>query len=93
VEFLRWQVLRSGTPVREMAQNQEAGPIPLAAAHTATALHLLLGVIAASQDAVATGDVEALAAQADHLQSAREALCAAIGNTELLLNMLKSVGL
>jgi hypothetical protein len=93
VEFLRWQVLRAGTPVREMATNHEAGPIPLAAAHTATALHLLLGVIAASQDAVAQGDVETLAAQADQLQAAREALSAAVDNTELLLNMLKSVGL
>lgn len=93
VEFLRWQVLRSGTPVRAMAQNHEVGPVPLAAAHTATALHLLLGVIAASQEAVTEGDVETLAAQADQLQAAREALGAAVDNTELLLNMLKSVGL
>lgn len=93
VEFVRWQVLRAGTPLRLMAQNREVGPIPLAAAHAATGLHTLLSVIAASQDAVATGDVETLAAQADQLQAAREALESAIGNTDVLLKMLKSVGL
>lgn len=93
VEFLRWQVLRAGTPLRLMAQHHETGPIPLAAAHAATALHTLLGVIAASQGAVATGDVETLAAQSDQLRTAREALQSAIGNTDILLNMLKSVGL
>ncbi|MFF3159259.1 DUF6245 family protein [Streptomyces sp. NPDC057910] len=74
-------------------ENREVGPIPLAAAHCATALHQLLGVISASQDAVATGDVERLAAQSDQLRDAREALENAINNTDLLLNMLKSVGL
>jgi hypothetical protein len=93
VEFIRWQVLRAGTPLRLMAQNQGAGPIPLAAAHAATGLHMLPGVIAAGQDAVATGDVDTLAAQAGQLRAAREALTNAIGNTDLLLNMLKSVGL
>lgn len=93
VEFIRWQVLRAGTPLRLMAQNREVGPIPLAAAHAAAGLHLLLGVIAASQDAVATGDVETLAAQAGQLEAAREALQSAMDNTGLLLNMLKSVGL
>uniref|UniRef100_UPI003F49790C DUF6245 family protein n=1 Tax=Streptomyces sp. CA-136453 TaxID=3240050 RepID=UPI003F49790C len=93
LEFIRWQVLRAGTPLRLMAQNQGAGPIPLAAAHAATGLHTLLGVIAASQDAVAAGDVDTLAAQASQLQAAREALQNAIDNTDLLLNMLKSVGL
>ncbi|MGP2436324.1 DUF6245 family protein [Streptomyces sp. JW3] len=93
VEFIRWQVLRAGTPLRLMAQNQAAGPIPVAAAHAASGLHLLLGVIAASQDAVATGDVGTLAAQAGQLEAAREALQNAMDNTNVLLNMLKSVGL
>ncbi|MBL1119700.1 hypothetical protein JK364_46405 [Streptomyces sp. 110] len=84
---------RASTPLRLMAQNREAGPIPLAVAHAATGLYLLLGVIAASQDAVATGDVETLAAQAGQLQAAREALQNAMDNTDVLLNMLKSVGL
>lgn len=93
VEFIRWQVLRAGTPLRLMAQHQETGPVPLAAAHAATGLHTLLGVIAASQDAVAQGDVATLAAQVEQLQAAREALETAIGNTDILLDMLKSVGL
>ncbi|MFF8848219.1 DUF6245 family protein [Streptomyces sp. NPDC015127] len=32
LEFISWQVLRAGIPLRLMAQNQGAGPIPLAAA-------------------------------------------------------------
>lgn len=93
VEFIRWQVLRAGTPLRLMAQNREVGPIPLAAAHAVTGLQELLGVIVASQDSVAQGDVETLAAQTGQLRAAREALQNAINNTDVLLNMLKSVGL
>ncbi|WP_258039866.1 DUF6245 family protein [Streptomyces sp. SM1] len=43
--------------------------------------------------AVAQGDVDALAAQAEPLEAAREAQETAIGNTDILLNMLTSVGL
>src|SRR5882757_5832752 len=89
VEFIRWQVLRAGTPLRLMAGNREVGPIPLAAAHTAVGLHTLLGVVAAGQDAVATGDVETLAGQADQLKTARGALQNAIDNTDVLLKMLE----
>jgi hypothetical protein len=84
MEFIRWQVPQAATPLREVAQNREVGPIPLAAAHAATGLHTLLGVIAASQDAVATGDVETLASQAGQLEAAREALQNAMDNTDLL---------
>lgn len=93
MELIRWQVLRSATPLRQMAQNRQVGPIPLAAAHAAEALQVLLGVIAASQDAVAAGDVTTLAAQTSQLRTAREALSNALANTDLLLDMLKSVGL
>jgi Family of unknown function (DUF6245) len=93
LQLVRWQVLRSATPLRQMAQHPETGPIPLAAAHAAEALQVLLGVIAASQDAVAAGDVTTLAAQASQLRAAREALGDALANTGLLLDMLKSVGL
>jgi hypothetical protein len=44
-------------------------------------------------DAVATGDVTTLAAQTSQLRAAREAMSNALANTELLLNMLRSVGL
>lgn len=85
LESIRWQVLRACTPLRLMAQNREVGPIPQAAAHAAAGLHRLLGVIAASPDAVATGDVEIQAAQAGQLEAAREALRNALDNTDVLL--------
>jgi len=50
-------------------------------------------VIAASHDAVATGGVTTLAAQTSQLRTAREAMSNALANTDLLLNMLRSVGL
>ncbi|WUQ63712.1 hypothetical protein OG791_34630 [Streptomyces canus] len=37
--------------------------------------------------------MDTLAAQAEQLEAAREAQETAIGNTDILLNMLKSVGL
>ena len=73
-----------------MAQNRQVGPIPLAAAHAAEALQVLLGVIAASQDAV---EVTTLAAQTSQLRRAREAMSNALANTDLLLNMLRWVSL
>jgi hypothetical protein len=74
VGFIRWQVLRAGTPLRLIAQNPETGPIPVAAAHAAEGLHVLLGMIGSSYQAVAAGDVETLAARAGLLRSAQEAL-------------------
>ena len=76
LELIRWQVLRSATPLRQMARNRQAGPIPLAAANAAETLQVLPGVIAASQ-----------------LRTAREAMSNAPANTDLLLNILRSVGL
>ena len=51
IGLIQWQVLRAATPLREIAQRQATGPIPLAAAHAADGLQALLGVIAASQTA------------------------------------------
>ena len=93
LELIRWQVLRSATPLWQMAQNRQVGPIPLVAAHAAEALQVLLGVIAASQNAVAAGDVTTLAAQTSQLRTAHEAMSNALVNTDLLFNMLRSVGL
>ncbi len=93
IGFVRWQVLRAGLPLRLIAQHPETGPIPVAAAHAVTGLHTLLGVIAASQGAVATGDVATLAAQSEQLRDARQALTDAVGNVDILLDMLRSVGL
>jgi hypothetical protein len=93
IGFIQWQVLRAATPLREIAQHVESGPIPVAAAHAADGLQMLLSVIAASQAAIATGDVAALATQAPALREARAALENAITNTDLLLDLLASVGL
>ncbi len=93
IGFIQWQVLRAAGPLRLIAQNRGAGPIPLAAAHAAEGLQVLVGVIAASQTALAAGDVGTLAAQAPKLREAHEAMQAAIGNTDVLLDMLGSVGL
>lgn len=91
IRLIQWQVLRAATPLREIAQRQATGPIPLAAAHAADGLQALLGVIAASQTAVAAGDTATLTAQTTRLREARTALEAAIANTTLLLDLLASV--
>ncbi len=70
IDFLRWQTLRVAGSLREIAQNVEAGPIPLAAAHAAEGLRQLLSVIADSQD-VTPADVDRLAGQVtDELRAA-----------------------
>lgn len=93
IGFIHWQILRAAIPLRLIAQDPTSGPIPLAAAHAADGLQQLLNVIADSQTAVATGDLATLSAQAPQLRTARTALHNAITNTDLLLDMLKSVGL
>jgi len=46
---LRWQALRFAGPLREIAAREEAGPIPLAAAHAVDGLQALLEVTCAGQ--------------------------------------------
>ncbi len=80
IAFLRWQALRVSGPLREIAQNVAAGPIPLAAAHAADGLQKLLGVIAARQNPP-PDDVDRLAGPVtDELRAAREALSHALSN-------------
>ncbi len=77
---MRWQALRVSGPLREIAQNVAAGPIPLAAAHAADGLQKLLGVIAARQNPP-PDDVDRLAGPVtDELRAAREALSHALSN-------------
>jgi hypothetical protein len=91
IRFLRWQTLRVAGPLREMVQNVETGPIPLAAAHAAEGLQLLLSVIADSQN-VTPADVDRLAGPVtDELRAARESLVNAIGNVDILLNLLDAI--
>ncbi len=91
IAFLRWQTLRVSGPLREIAQNVAAGPIPLAAAHAADGLQQLLGVIAAGQNPT-SDDVDRLAGPVtDELRAAREALSNAIGNVDVLLDLLGAI--
>jgi hypothetical protein len=81
---LRWQTLRVGGPLGEIAQNVEARPIPLAAAHAAEGLQKLLGVLPDSQN-VTPDDVDRLAGPLTaELRAARESL------SDAIINALKS---
>lgn len=91
--FIRWQVLRVVAPIQRMAEDRGVGPIPLAAAQAAIGLHLLFGVITASQNAVAHGNIEDLIEQSQTMEAARNSLQSAVENTDPLLDMLRSVGL
>ena len=88
LQFLRWRTLRVSGPIRQIAQNHEAGPIPLAAAHAAEALQLMLEVIAEGQT-LAHADPHKMTAD---LKAAREALVRSIGNLDILLDLLGQVG-
>ncbi|GCE32141.1 hypothetical protein KDA_76250 [Dictyobacter alpinus] len=84
LHFLRWRTLRVEGPLREIAQNTEAGPLPLAAAHAAEGLQLLLGICAAGQNL----EVASPAEMTTNLKGAREALTNAAANIDVMLNLL-----
>uniref|UniRef100_UPI003F491E8A DUF6245 family protein n=1 Tax=Sphaerisporangium sp. CA-236357 TaxID=3240030 RepID=UPI003F491E8A len=84
VGFLRWQALRVSGPLRLIAQDPSTGPIPLAAAHAAEGLQRLLGVIGAGQ----VPSVEEVKNHVAEIEAARECLVTAIGNVDILLQML-----
>jgi hypothetical protein len=86
-ELIRWQVRRACAPLPAIAQESRTDPIPLAAGQAAEGLQILLAVAAATHGAVAKGDVSTLAAQASKLREARKVLQAAIGNTNVLLEL------
>jgi len=86
-QFLRWQTLRVSGPLRDIAQDQATGPIPLAAAHAADGLQTLLGVIATGQVPKAENVANARA----ELGAARECFEAAIVNIGILTSMLEGL--
>jgi Family of unknown function (DUF6245) len=85
VGFLRWEILRVWGPLREIAQNRQVGPLPLAAAHAADGLQRLLDICEAGQDLSDVTKAETLPGE---LEAAREALANAIGNIDILRNLL-----
>jgi hypothetical protein len=88
LQFLRWKTLRVGSPLREIAQRQEVGPLPLSAAHAAEALQLLLGVCVAGQNLTSATDPDAMTID---LKKAREALKNALVNLEIMFKLLDQV--
>lgn len=89
LQFLRWKTLRVEGPLREIAQRQEVGPLPLSAAHAAEALQLLLEVCAVGQHlTLAAADPDAMTVD---LTKAREALNNALANLEIMFKLLDQV--
>lgn len=85
--FLRWRTLRIEGPLREIAQRQEVGPLPLAAAHAAEGLQQLLGVCAEGQDFQQLLKTSP-AALKQQMKDARQSFTYAIGNIDIMLNLL-----
>ena len=70
--FLRWRTLRVAGPLRQIAQDTETGPIPLAAAHAAEGLQQLLGITADGQSI--DPDTMSPDAMKENLRSAKDVL-------------------
>ena len=87
LRFLRWRTLRVSGPLRQIAQNEEAGPIPLAAAHAAEALQRMLSVIATGQN-LAQFNPEQMTGD---LKAARESLANSLANLDIMLSLIDQV--
>ena len=86
LEFLRWRTLRIEGPLKQIAQDTETGPIPVAAAHAAHGLQQLLGISADGQhidpDTISPTVIKA------NLNKARESLTYAIANLDIMLDLI-----
>jgi hypothetical protein len=87
LNFLRWRTLRVSGPLRQIAQNREAGPIPLAAAHAAEALQQMLNVTASGQN-LAQFDPSQMTSD---LKAARESLARALSNLDIMLDLINKI--
>ena len=87
LSFLRWRTLRVAGPLRQIAQNEEAGPVPLAAAHAAEALQLLLSACASGQN-IAQANPSQMAAE---LKSARKSLTNSLANLDIMLLLIEQI--
>jgi len=88
LRFLRWRTLRVAGPLRQIAQNREAGPIPLAAAHAAEALQHMLSVTASGQN-LAEFDPHQMT---NDLKVARESLVNSLANLDIMLELISQIG-
>ena len=87
MNFLRWRTLRVAGPLRQIAQNEEAGPVPLAAAHAAEALQLLLSACASGQNMAQANPFQ----MAADLKSARESLTNSLANLDIMLGLIEQI--
>ena len=83
--FLRWRTLRVAGPLRESAQDPTTGPVVLAAAHAAEGLQQLLALCAAGQEPLSVSPETLLR----DLQTARDALTAAVANLDIMRRLLQ----
>ena len=85
--FLRWRTLRVAGQLSQIAQNEAVGPVPLAAAHAATGLQLLLSACASGQNMAQANPFE----MAADLKSARESLTNSLANLDIMLRLIEQV--
>lgn len=85
--FLRWRTLRVAGPLREIAQNEDVGPIPLAAAHAAEGLQRLLGICMEGQNPATASPIQ----MKTDLIAARKALDDAVTNLNMMLDLIAKV--
>lgn len=84
LRFLRWRTLRVELPLRKIAQDPAVGPIPLAAAHAAGGLQLLLEICAEGQDPLNASPTQ----MTIDLKAARVALTDAVVNLDIMLKLI-----
>src|SRR5205807_6024854 len=83
--FLRWRTLRIEGPLKLIAQDEETGPIPVAAAHAAEALQQLLAICA--DGSYLDPDVISPATVKADLNKAKQSLTYAIENIDSMLDL------
>jgi hypothetical protein len=86
IGFLRWRTLRVAGPLRQLAQDKETGPIPVAASWAADALQHILKISADGQH-IDPETVSPEAIKAD-LNKAKESLKYAIANLDIMLELI-----